>query len=72
MGFFAISGYLIVISRGTSSSFSSFVVKRILRIFPALITVLVLSALVVGPELSELSIAQYFSHRQTWSYVAMI
>jgi hypothetical protein len=48
LGFFAISGYLIVKS-GMSTDALQFIWRRALRIFPAFWTVLVVSALVVGP-----------------------
>lgn len=48
VGFFAISGYLIAKS-GVSSDILQFLWRRVLRIFPAFWTVLIVSAAIVGP-----------------------
>jgi peptidoglycan/LPS O-acetylase OafA/YrhL len=49
-GFFAISGYLITMSRGDRSrSLLDFFVKRVLRIFPAFLVALLAVAFVAGP-----------------------
>jgi peptidoglycan/LPS O-acetylase OafA/YrhL len=48
VGFFAISGYLIAKS-GASSDILQFLWRRVLRIFPAFWTVLLVSAVIVGP-----------------------
>ena len=47
--FFVMSGYLIASSWLASSSPKSFLIKRALRIFPALIVAVLLSAFVIGP-----------------------
>lgn len=66
--FFTISGFLVTQSLLRSSTLSSFVVKRILRIMPALIVVVALSVFVLGPLMSTLPSAQYFAEPQTWRY----
>jgi peptidoglycan/LPS O-acetylase OafA/YrhL len=48
IGFFAISGYLITKS-GTRNDILQYMWARVLRIFPAFLAVLVLSAFVIGP-----------------------
>lgn len=48
-GFFLISGYLILKSFEYSSSLKSFLIKRILRIYPAFIVASLLSILIVAP-----------------------
>lgn len=47
-GFFAVSGYLITASR-QRSSFANFVLLRIARIYPAFLTVLLVTVTVFGP-----------------------
>lgn len=69
MVFFAISGFLIYRSMCRSSSLVSYIIARALRLLPALFVVLVLTAFVVGPLATELSLGQYFSHPETWSYL---
>jgi peptidoglycan/LPS O-acetylase OafA/YrhL len=48
-GFFLVSGYLIAQSFENSVSVTSFLWKRVLRIYPAFVVAFVLSILVVGP-----------------------
>ncbi len=61
--FFVVSGFLIVMSYERSSSLSSYTSKRIRRIYPAYVTVILLAAL--GLVLvSRLSLTEYFSF--TW------
>ncbi|SBS25821.1 Acyltransferase family protein [Marinomonas aquimarina] len=69
MVFFAISGFLIYRSMCRSSSLNSYIIARALRLLPALLVVLVLTAFIVGPLATELSLGQYFSHPETWSYL---
>lgn len=66
--FFAISGFLIYRSMCRSSGLISYTVARALRLLPALCVVLALTALVIGPLVTTLSLGQYFSHPETWSY----
>ncbi|NNF24113.1 MAG: acyltransferase family protein [Rhodobacteraceae bacterium] len=67
--FFAISGFLILRSFDRSSTLISWTSARVLRIFPALIVVLILTVLFYGPLLTHLPIAQYFSAPETITYV---
>jgi peptidoglycan/LPS O-acetylase OafA/YrhL len=69
MTFFSISGYLVSKSFNRSSSAIEFVIARCLRILPALVTVLFISALLVAPFLSSVPLAQYFSDKQVYGYV---
>jgi peptidoglycan/LPS O-acetylase OafA/YrhL len=67
--FFITSGYLVggsLLSRGDPARF---VAARVMRIYPALIVVIVLSALVLGPLLTELPVARYFARSDTYRYV---
>jgi len=67
-GFFAISGYLVMQSLSRSSSLKEYFLKRILRIYPALIGVLVLTVL-LGPFVYSGSLANYLHNSSVWSYV---
>ncbi|MCQ4309240.1 acyltransferase [Pseudomonas stutzeri] len=70
--FFVISGYLITSSWINSSSARSFLIKRALRVFPALMLAVLLSAFVIGPLVTERSMTSYFSSPITWTYLQNI
>ncbi|MGY3173564.1 peptidoglycan/LPS O-acetylase OafA/YrhL [Pseudomonas sp. TE12234] len=59
--FFIVSGYLIAKSWSFDPSVINFLVKRSLRIFPALIVVVVVTSFLLGPIFSTLTVKQYFS-----------
>ena len=72
-GFFAISGYLIAKS-GASSDVVQFLWRRALRIFPAFWTLLIVSAVIIGPifwVLSGNALDTYFSFGDggPWTYI---
>jgi peptidoglycan/LPS O-acetylase OafA/YrhL len=68
--FFSISGYLITTSWLSSPRVWGYLRRRVARIFPALIVVVLITVLVVGPAVSTLSPAEYFHEPQTWEYLA--
>lgn len=68
--FFTISGMFIAASFDRSASALDFVRKRALRIMPALVVVIALSALVLGPSKTTLPLGEYFGARSTWAYFA--
>jgi len=68
--FFAISGFLITMSFDRSSSWLSFLVARFLRLMPGLIVSILIVGLVVGPLVTRLSPEAYFTHPETWSFLA--
>ncbi|MBB3243333.1 peptidoglycan/LPS O-acetylase OafA/YrhL [Pseudomonas sp. Tn43] len=70
--FFIISGYLIVKSWDFTPSAANFLIKRSLRIFPALIVVVLISMFVLGPVFTTLTVSEYFAHPQFWSYIKNI
>lgn len=70
--FFVISGYLITSSWIASSSARSFMIKRALRVFPALVLAVLLSAFVIGPLVTEGSMTSYLSSPVTWTYLQNI
>ena len=66
--FFVISGMFISASFERTGNRREFVRNRALRIMPALIVVISLLALVVGPIVSTVPLAAYFSDPETWVY----
>lgn len=68
--FFGISGYLITQSWLAEPRVVLYFVKRALRILPALLAILVLSALVIGPLMTNQSLGEYLSSTATWRYIA--
>jgi peptidoglycan/LPS O-acetylase OafA/YrhL len=65
--FFALSGFLISGSL-ERNTISAFLTLRALRIFPALIVEVFLSALVLGPLVTTLPLSEYFTDRKFFSY----
>lgn len=70
--FFVMSGYLIASSWLASSSSQSFLLKRALRIFPALIVAVLLTTFVLGPLVSQLDLSAYLTDNGTWTYLQNI
>ena len=67
--FFTISGYLITQSFDTTGSPLVFLAKRALRIFPGLIVCLLVCVFVIGPLVTGLPLADYFTHRETYLFL---
>ncbi|AZE77576.1 acyltransferase family protein [Pseudomonas synxantha] len=67
--FFCISGFFISMSYDRSSTWVDFVVARFLRLYPALLVVLVLSAFLIGPIFTVMNLHDYFSSSEVYSYV---
>jgi len=68
--FFALSGFLIVKSWCADPRLGAFVVKRGLRIAPALWCVVLISLVVIGPFFTTVDFLSYLQHAQTGQYVA--
>jgi len=66
--FFVSSGFLVSQSLLGSSTLSGFLLKRALRIYPALIVVALLSAYVLGPSVTTLPVGRYFAEPSTHYY----
>ena len=66
--FFVISGYLIFTSWTLEPSLPRYLRKCSLRIFPALIAICLVSALLLGPALTTLPLGDYFSSPGTYYY----
>lgn len=67
--FFAISGFLIMMSWSRRPGLRAFVVRRGLRILPALVVAVVACALVLGPLVTQLSPSRYLTEPATPEYV---
>ncbi|MHA0856174.1 acyltransferase family protein [Paenibacillus sp. CMAA1364] len=66
--FFVISGFLV--SRSfENSSITQFIKNRLLRIFPGLVVVTLLSVIVLGPLLTTIPLSEYFKNHSTLSYI---
>jgi peptidoglycan/LPS O-acetylase OafA/YrhL len=72
MIFFCISGYLVTDSWIRDPSALRYFTRRSLRIFPALIPLVLLTTFLLGPALTTLSILEYFSNNQTYAYLLNI
>lgn len=68
--FFFISGYLVNKSAYDSSTTSQFLRKRIFRIYPALIILVLLTVFVLGPLATSLNTGEYFSNNDSWQYLS--
>lgn len=67
--FFIASGFLVSASLIKRGNIVEFFVSRILRIFPALWVMLILTIFIVGPCFTNFSFKDYFSSPDTWSYL---
>jgi peptidoglycan/LPS O-acetylase OafA/YrhL len=67
--FFAISGFLIARSFERQPTLRHWILARILRLFPALLVMLLLMVLVLGTLLTTLPLESYFSDPWTQSYL---
>jgi peptidoglycan/LPS O-acetylase OafA/YrhL len=70
--FFALSGFLVAGSALRTKSVRVFLSFRVLRILPALLTEVTLSALVLGPIVTVHSLSQYFSGSEFYHYFGNI
>lgn len=68
-GFFAVSGYLVTKSYLSSSGLPDYFAKRLRRIYPAYIGV-ILFCLGIGALTTSLPLASFLSHPETWRYLA--
>lgn len=68
--FFILSGLLVAQSFDRSRNIADFALARALRIFPALIVCVLLTAFVIGPIVTTLPLDEYFSNAGLPVYVA--
>lgn len=69
--FFSVSGLLIAGSALRHTP-ANFLINRGLRIFPALVVEVILSAFILGPLVTSLTPGQYFSSATTWHYLTNV
>lgn len=67
--FFSISGYLVTQSWVADPNLWRFILKRLLRIMPALIVVTLASIFFIGPLTTSEPLNEYFSEKTTWQYL---
>ena len=70
--FFVISGFLVTTSIMRSHSIAGYMKKRCLRIMPALMVTVLITVFVIGPVMTTLNTAGYFSQGRTWAYLQSI
>ncbi len=70
--FFSVSGYLVTSSWYNDPNFLRFSIKRILRIWPGLILVVLLSTFILGPVVSKIKFDEYFHDPITTFYLRWI
>ncbi len=68
--FFTISGFLVSASFEATGSPERFLAKRALRVYPGLACCVCLSAFLLGPAVSRLTLAAYFIEPGPYQYVA--
>lgn len=68
--FFITSGFLVTNSLFARKSLSEFICARGLRVYPALIVMVLLCVFVLGAYFTTLSLGDYFKHRQTLVFLA--
>lgn len=66
--FFGLSGYLVASSLERTAHLPIFLYMRFLRIFPALVVETILSALLLGPLVTTMSLGDYFKHPVFFDY----
>ena len=67
--FFIISGFLIAYSWSKKQNVLNFFIARVLRIYPAVIAIVLLSVFVLGPLITSKTINEYFSSNTTSQYI---
>ena len=66
--FFSFSGYYIMKSLKTKGD-KKFIYKRLIRILPELIIVVLLTIFILGPVFTNLSVTEYFLNKKTYLYL---
>jgi len=70
--FFVVSGYLVTESWLRDPSVLRFLLRRSLRIFPALIACVLMTVLLLGPVVTRLPMTDYLVSPVTWDYLSNI
>jgi peptidoglycan/LPS O-acetylase OafA/YrhL len=69
--FFIVSGFLVTRSVLTQPTLVDYAVARFLRLFPALLATCIFIAFLLGPAVTSVPLAEYFSDPRTWLYVPL-
>jgi peptidoglycan/LPS O-acetylase OafA/YrhL len=69
--FFIVSGFLVTRSVLTQPTLVDYGVARVLRLFPALIATCIFIAFLLGPAVTSVPLADYFSDPRPWLYVPL-
>ncbi len=67
--FFSLSGFLIATSWRRAPRVVPFLLKRVFRIFPALVLLVLVTTFVLGPLVSAVGAAGYFADAGSWAYL---
>ncbi|RTK92843.1 MAG: acyltransferase, partial [Neisseriaceae bacterium] len=67
--FFIVSGFLITSSYERVKDLKKFIISRALRIYPALMVVIILTLFVIVPMVTTVSLRDYFTTKKTWEYL---
>lgn len=70
--FFCLSGFLVAGSAVRSKTIVKFVGLRVIRIYPALVAEVFISALVIGPSLTEFPLKEYFYNQTFFRYLGNV
>ncbi|MBF0705371.1 acyltransferase [Alkalihalobacillus hwajinpoensis] len=70
--FFVTSGFLITMSFDRASSLVYFLKARILRIFPALLIIVLFTVFLLGPLMTSMDVREYLSQQETYHYLRAI
>jgi peptidoglycan/LPS O-acetylase OafA/YrhL len=72
MVFFIVSGYFITLSYGKNKSIIHFIKGRLLRIYPGLFFLLVVTVFLIGPLATSLTLRDYFLNGYTYKYFEVL
>ncbi|MCL9998908.1 MAG: acyltransferase [Erythrobacter sp.] len=70
--FFALSGFLVTPGLAKTGNVIGYLSRRFMRIMPLLATVVLLTALAIGPLVSALPAAEYYASPVTWRYLKTV
>lgn len=70
--FFFLSGLVVTNSLINNGDLIRFFISRVFRIWPALILSSLITALVLGPMMTSLTVVDYFNHGDVYSYIFSI
>lgn len=67
--FFFVSGFFVTKSLAGNPQFKAFWKRRLVRIYPSFITVMLITAFILGPAVSSLSLKDYLTSHLTYQYL---